>query len=97
MTSGCDTAPHARHPASGITIGMARNAAQSDFVVETTPPPVEPVELPAGADVVELPRAIWRTPFASARATKIVFTVMFAMLIVLAVLMLVGLHVPAGE
>jgi hypothetical protein len=62
---------------------MARNAAQSDFVVERTPPPI--TEAPDDA------------PFASARATRVVFVAMFVVLIALAVLMIVGLHIPTGE
>ncbi|MBS1120024.1 MAG: hypothetical protein H6Q90_2252 [Deltaproteobacteria bacterium] len=77
---------------------MARNAAQSDFVVQREPAPaIEPAELPEGASVVELPRAAWRSPFASARATRIVFVAMFLVMIVLALLMVVGLHIPTGE
>jgi hypothetical protein len=78
---------------------MPRSAAQSDFVVQASPReeelPVGPIGLATGP--VELPRAVLRTPFASARATRLVMTFTFIVLSVLALLTLIGPHVPAGE
>jgi hypothetical protein len=82
---------------------MPRSAAQSDFVVPATPP-ADPEEVAAvigpigdGTGPVELPRAVLRTPFASAAATRVVMTFTFVVLAVLAILALVGPHIPAGE
>lgn len=77
---------------------MPRSAAQSDFVVYSD----APVELPAGpigdaTGPVELPRAVLETPEASARATRIVMSVTWFVLALLAVLCAVGPHIPAGE
>jgi hypothetical protein len=81
---------------------MPRSAAQSDFVVHATPPAaaaeaavVGPIG--DGTGPVELPQAVVRTPFASAAATRVVMTFTFVVLAVLAVLALVGPHIPAGE
>lgn len=65
------------------------------------PPPPE-VELPAApigeaTGVVELPRAVLRSPFASERATRLVMTFTFIVLGVLVLLTLIGPHIPAGE
>ncbi len=46
---------------------------------------------------VELPRAALRTPFASDRATRLVMSFTFVVLAVLALLTLIGPHVPSGE
>jgi hypothetical protein len=85
---------------SCITIGMPRSAAQSDFVVQA-PPRLEDLPEPGpigvGTAPVELPRALVRTPFASARATRLVMTFTFVVLSVLALLTLIGPHIPAGE
>ena len=65
------------------------------------PPPPE-VEEPAapigeGTGVVELPRAVVRSPFASARATRLVMTFTFIVLGALILLTMIGPHIPAGE
>jgi hypothetical protein len=77
---------------------MPRSAAQSDFVVVSQP---REVEVPAGpigeaTGPVELPRAVLRSPEASARATRVVMTFTFIVLGALALLTLIGPHVPAG-
>jgi hypothetical protein len=77
---------------------MPRSAAQSDFVVYRD----APVELPAGPNSdatgpVELPRAVLQSSEASARATRIVMGLTWFMLAVLAILCMVGPHIPAGE
>lgn len=50
-----------------------------------------------GTGPVELPQAVVYTPFASATATRVVMTFTFIVLAALAVLALVGPHIPAGE
>ena len=75
---------------------MPRTSAQSDFVF-AAPVVEQVVELPPGAEPVKLPRAIWRTPFASARATRWVLGITFFMLAALAILLAVGPHIPSGE
>jgi hypothetical protein len=75
---------------------MPRSSGQSDFVVQAQPAEL-PVELSVGAKAVDLPRAIWRTPFASARATRVIMAVTLLMLFALAVLCAVGPHIPSGE
>lgn len=67
---------------------MPRSAMQSDFSVEREPEP---------EDAAELPQAIVRTTEASARATKIVMTFTFVMLLALLLLTMIGPHIPAGE
>ena len=57
--------------------------------------PVGPIGEATGP--VELPRAVMRTPFASARATRLVMAFTFIVLSVLALLTLIGPHVPGGE
>jgi hypothetical protein len=79
---------------------MPRSAAQSDFVVQAAPPPE--VEEPVGpigeaTGVVELPRAVHRSPFASARATRLVMAFTFIVLGALLLLTIIGPHIPAGE
>ena len=78
---------------------MPRSAAQSDFVVVSRPPEAD---LPAGpigdaTGAVELPRAVLRSTEASARATRLVMTWTFLVLTALALLTLIGPHVPSGE
>jgi hypothetical protein len=69
---------------------MARSQAQSDFSVS------RPAKLPAVAAVVELPRAEeWAE--ASALATRWMLRLTVVALAVLAVLCLVGPHIPGGE
>jgi len=75
---------------------MPRSSAQSDFVIRAEPE-VFDVELPRQADPVSLPRAIWVTHLASARATKIVMWFVGITLALLVVLTLVGPHIPSGE
>jgi hypothetical protein len=80
---------------------MPRSAAQSDFVVQPRPPqeqllvPAAPIGAATGP--VELPRAVLRTPFASARATRLVMGFTFIVLGILALLTMIGPHIPAGE
>jgi hypothetical protein len=77
---------------------MPRSAAQSDFVVEAPPReelPVGPIGEATGP--VELPRMLLRTPFASARATRLVMGFTFVVLAILALLTMIGPHIPAGE
>ena len=71
-------------------------------MVQASPPREEEEVLPAGpigdgTSPVELPRAVIRTPFASDRATRLVMAFTFVVLAVLALLTLIGPHVPAGE
>ncbi|HEU0032675.1 MAG TPA: hypothetical protein VFQ53_18715 [Kofleriaceae bacterium] len=77
---------------------MPRSSAQSDFVVKPREPEPEPVvELPEGADAVQLPRAVLKSTEASARATRLVMTITFVVLAALVILTLVGPHIPSGE
>ena len=76
---------------------MPRSSAQSDFVFTAAPPVDEEVELPETAKVVGLPKAIWKTRFASKRATVWVYTFVALTLFALLVLTLVGPHIPSGE
>jgi hypothetical protein len=78
---------------------MPRSPAQSDFSVTPSVPEPAPIAGPIapGTDVVELPRVVVRTPFASARSTFWVMTFTWLVLGVLAILTLVGPHIPAGE
>ena len=69
---------------------MPRSPMQSDFSVECEPEP-EPEERG------ELPRAILRSPEASARSTKIVMTFTWIMLAMLALICAIGPHIPSGE
>lgn len=79
-----DKPPQGRAPGSGITMNkMPRSAQQSDFVVHHEP--------------VDLPKAIVRTTEASARSTKIVMTLTFIMLAILALMCAIGPHIPSGE
>jgi hypothetical protein len=77
---------------------MPRSAAQSDFVVQSSPPTEAPPAGPIGEATgpVELPRARLRTPFASERATRLVMSFTFIVLAVLVLLTLIGPHVPSG-
>lgn len=79
---------------------MPRSQMQSDFVVYHQVPAgqlaagTEPLALDGAS---ELPVAIVRTSEASARATRIVMTLTFVMLAVLALICAIGPHIPAGE
>jgi hypothetical protein len=77
---------------------MPRSSAQSDFVIQADGEVFDqPVQLPPEADPVALPKAIWRTPLASTRATKLVYWFVFLTLGMLLVLTVVGPHIPSGE
>ena len=78
---------------------MPRSAAQCDFDVTSPPDDAPAIEGPIapGTEVVELPRAAVRTTQASARATRIVMGFTWFVLAVLALLTLIGPHVPSGE
>jgi hypothetical protein len=78
---------------------MPRSAAQSDFVVQTSPPEEELSDGPIGDGTgpVELPRAAVRTTQASERATRFVMTLTLIVLGLLVLLTLIGPHVPSGE
>jgi hypothetical protein len=80
---------------SGITRGMPRSAAQSDFTVVRAPEP-PPIVLPAAAGPVSLPGAELHSTEASALATRWVLRATFVMLFALLVLCMVGLHIPTG-
>lgn len=58
-------------------------------------PPAGPIGEATGP--VELPRAELRSTEASARATRIVMTFTFVVLAALALLTLIGPHIPSGE
>lgn len=64
---------------------MARSQFQSDFVVHRDEPPAE------------LPVATLQSNEASTRATRAVYWAMFIVLGLLAVMTIVGPHIPAGE
>ena len=72
---------------------MARSQAQSDFSVER---PVE-VVLPGTAQPVGLPDARALAAQAGELTSRWVMRVTWLMLLALAVLCLVGPHIPAGE
>ena len=72
---------------------MARSQAQSDFSVER---PVA-VVLPESAQPVGLPDAQALAAQAGELATRWVLRVTWLMLLALALLCMVGLHIPAGE
>jgi|GEM_PF-3585241 len=80
---------------SGITKEVPRSSAQSDFSVARAPEP-PPIELPAAAGPVSLPRAELHSTEASALATRWVMRATFVMLFALFVLCMVGLHIPTG-
>jgi hypothetical protein len=63
---------------------MARAPGQSDFSPYSGEVPVEP----------KVPDAATEAP---ARATKVVYVVMFVLLAALVILCMVGPHIPAGE
>lgn len=71
--------------------------AQSDFTVTREPPVEVVVELPEGAQVVQLPKAELRSNEASARSVKWVYWLMAIVLFALLVITVVGPHIPAGE
>lgn len=69
-------------------------------MVEARPAEEEdPPEGPIGEATapVELPRALLRTRFASAGATRFVMAFTFIVLGVLVLLTLIGPHIPSGE
>jgi D-tyrosyl-tRNA(Tyr) deacylase len=72
---------------------MARSAAQSDFSVER---PVE-VTMPATAHAVALPDAAAIGAQAGELTSRWVLRATWLMLLALAVLCLVGPHIPSGE
>jgi hypothetical protein len=72
---------------------MARSVAQSDFSVAR---PAE-VVLPATADAVALPGADALRAQAGELSTRWVMRATWLALLALAVLCLVGPHIPAGE
>ena len=72
---------------------MARSAAQSDFSVAR---PLE-VALPATADAVALPDAEAVRTQAGELSSRWVMRATWLMLLALAVLCLVGPHIPSGE
>jgi hypothetical protein len=77
---------------------MPRSSAQSDFVIQSESEVfAEPVRMPAEADPVTLPKAIWQTDLASARATKIVYWFVGLTLLALLLLTVIGPHIPSGE
>lgn len=68
-------------------------------MVQASPPEAD---LPAGpigeaTGPVELPRAVVRTTFASDRATRLVMAFTFIVLAALALLTMIGPHIPSGE
>lgn len=74
---------------------MPRSPLQSDFSVSR-----ESVEVPEGMspeEAAELPRAYLRSNEATSRSTKIVMTLTFVMLVVLALICAIGPHIPSGE
>ena len=75
---------------------MPRSPLQSDFAIYAEPEPVE-VELPDTAGPVRLPKAQLQSNEASARSTKLVMTITFIMLAVLALICAIGPHIPSGE
>lgn len=86
----CDTTPHAGPPPIRHPSLMPRSQAQSDFSVSR---PVA-AELPVGAALIELPRP---DGWAGAFATRWVLRLTMLALAALAVLCLVGPHIPGGE
>lgn len=80
-------------PGIRIIAFMPRSSAQSDFVIAAPP---KPVELPESADAVSLPRATWRTPFASKRATFWVYAFVALTLLALFVVTMIAGHIPSG-
>jgi hypothetical protein len=72
---------------------MARGEGASDFVFES-PEPID-VELPAEAQVVELPKV--NPEQASASSTRWVMWFMLFVLFALVVITVVGPHIPSGE
>ena len=72
---------------------MPRSAAQSDFSVSREPE----VELPEAAAPVSLPSAQVITTQAGEFSTRWVMRFTVLLLLALAVLCVVGPHIPAGE
>ena len=83
----------AERAGSVITAGMARSQAQSDFSVER---PAE-VVLPASAQAVGLPDARAISAQAGELTSRWVMRATWLMLLALAILCLVGPHIPSGE
>jgi hypothetical protein len=75
---------------------MPRSEAQSDFSV-SRPRDLAEIELPAQAMPVALPRAQLISSEASELATRWVLRATMLVLFALAVLCLVGPHIPSGE
>ena len=75
---------------------MPRSEAQSDFSVSRPEAPEE-IVLPAQAMPVSLPRAQLISSEASELATRWVLRATILVLFALAVLCMVGPHIPAGE
>ncbi|HEV7558839.1 MAG TPA: hypothetical protein VGO00_25380 [Kofleriaceae bacterium] len=73
---------------------MPRSPAQSDFVIASEP---VDIALPDAARAVELPRMVVRTNEAGEFATRWVMRFTFLVLAILAILCIVGPHIPAGE
>ena len=73
---------------------MPRSPAQSDFVIASEP---VMVTLPPVARVVELPRMAIRTNFAGELSTRWVMRFAILALAILAILCVVGPHIPSGE
>lgn len=85
-------------PGVGIMVLMPRSSAQSDFVIQSeTEVFAEPVQLPHEADPIALPKAIWRSNLASARATKLVYWFVGLALFLLVLMTVIGPHIPSGE
>ncbi|MEO8704482.1 MAG: hypothetical protein ABI867_30795 [Kofleriaceae bacterium] len=77
---------------------MGRAAGQSDFVFQKEPDVFQhPIPLPPGADPVNLPRLPEQLHEASPTATRWVMTAMWILFGLLAILTLVGPHIPGGE
>lgn len=76
---------------------MPRSSLQSDFSVSREPVPVEVPEGMSPEEAAELPRAYLKSSEATARSTKIVMTLTFVMLVVLALICAIGPHIPSGE
>jgi hypothetical protein len=77
---------------------MGRSSAQSDFVFQKEPDVFEhPIQLPPGADPVNLPKPPEEQNLAHPTATRWVMAIMFILFGLLAILTVVGPHIPGGE
>lgn len=92
-----DIAPQAGGPEVGHHRAMPRSSAQSDFVIRAEPEVLDDPELPQEAGAVGLPRARLRSNEASGFATRWVMTLTWVVLAALAILCVVGPHIPSGE